>query len=261
MQKTPVRSVLPSSRSALTEIREEIPQISSRTSKTQPVRTSVPLRKFHYIIKDYDRFGAGSPTWTISAKGPEEPPPIPTPGPGDYEVPTGLINQNKKYVIFSRPQTNYETVTSNIDYYTPPPLEPKPAHIGKLTGIDYVPKTNTPDFCYVPPPFGSGKTTHIAERHNDKIDNSIPGPGKYSPIYSNLKKAPAFSIVKPDTSHSRTRATEPEVLPGPGSYNVEPELPKAPKWTERLRVKPKKQRKDSVSRLTPWEKPKATINL
>ena len=69
-------------------------------------------------------------------------------------------------------------------------------------------------------------------------DDTIPGPGEYNPNEVNRPKSAAFSFTK---SSERNVWAQNDMLynPGPGQYNVIPELKKPKRWAEKLQVHPK----------------------
>lgn len=239
-----------------------ISAMSACSSKTAPVRGSKPYRKFHYILKEYGKFGNDTPKWTIPARVNKEPPPNNYPGPGDYDIPDKIFEpSNLPHLISSRKENVTVPLTSKLDYDVRTNILPKnPILIGKLTGESYISNTFSADRTYIPPPFGSDSTVKILERHEIKDDNGIPGPGQYNPI-EKKHHIPTYSMSIHEVNEKNKRQHEHEQLPGPGSYNLTDPLPPVGNWTEKFREKPQRKRNQPVNRLCPWEKPKPVLNV
>ena len=233
--------------------------LSKASTKTVPVKGSRPYRKFHYILKDYDKFGMDSPQWTISARIDEKPANNNFPGPGEYDIPDPIYDSKKAHLIVKRPRETFSSLTSKLDYDIKTNILPdNPIKIGKITGQSYLNNPFSPDRTYVPPPFGSEITVKILERHEEKLDNGVPGPGKYN-ITNEKRHIPTFSMAKHHMA-DKNRKKQPENLPGPGSYELTDPLPPIGKWTDKYRDKPHRRR-SQVNRLCPWEKPKPVLNI
>ena len=239
--------------------RSTVSALSQASTKTAPVKGARPYRKFHYILKEYGKFGMDTPKWTISGRIEQKPPTNNFPGPGEYEIPDSIYENKKGHLIESRPDEHFESLTSKLDYDVKTSiLPPNPIKIGKITGPSYIGKTNSPDFTYVPPPFGSETTVKILERHEEKVDNGVPGPGKYNPTDIN-RHIPTFSMAKHHIP-SNNKKKDVDNSPGPGTYNLTDPLPPIGRWSDKYREKPHRRR-SQVNRLCPWEKPKPVLNI
>jgi hypothetical protein len=236
--------------------------MSKFSTKTAPIRGSKPYRKFHYILKEYGKFGNGTPKWTISSRIDKAPPINNTPGPGDYEIPDKIFRNSKlPHVISSRSASEPVSITANLDYNIKTNILPdNPITIGKLTGQSYISNIYSPDRTYIPAPFGSDSTIKIHERYEIKDDNEVPGPGHYNPIHKK-RHVPTYSMAIRDFSKKNKKRNEEEQQPGPGSYELIKPLPPVGNWTEKFREKPKRKRNQPVNRLCPWEKPKLVLNV
>ncbi|EAX93482.1 hypothetical protein TVAG_427100 [Trichomonas vaginalis G3] len=235
-----------------------ISTMSTMSTKTAPVKGAKPIRKFHYILKDYSNFGADTPKWTINPRPPTGEIEISeNPGPGEYEVKPDFLDTKLPHIIRPKPQQSYSSLTSKLDYNVPPAFpENNKITIGQKTGQSYITKVESPDFIYVPPSFGSNVSTKILEKHDDVKPDLTPGPGHYNP--TELKThVPTVSMVKPQNNQKKVSFSHD--VPGPGSYNILPPLPPTGHWTDKYREKPHRKRKNIENRLTPWEKPKAVV--
>lgn len=232
--------------------------MSNVSTKTAPVKGAKPIRKFHYILKDYTKFGADTPKWTINPR----PPTVETvisenPGPGEYEIKAEILDTKLPHIIRPKPQHNYSSLTSKLDYNIPPAFpENNKITIGQKTGQGYITKVESPDFIYVPPRFGSNVSTKISERPPEQKPDLTPGPGHYNPSEAKLH-VPTVSMTKPNTAQRKVAFSD--NVPGPGSYNILPPLPPAGHWTDKYREKPHRKRKNIENRLTPWEKSTAIV--
>ena len=229
---------------------------------TKPSVKNLLPRNTRYIAKDNTRFGSDAPSWTIAAGRPEESKPQLCPGPGEYEVPINPFDYKLKHKITQRREIDFGTITSNIEFYMPPPAieNSKPIHIGCLTGSNFVPKNDTPDPVYIPPSFGSDIKITIKGRIKAPHSDNIPGPGFYNPIYCNLERSPMFAINGPSTYGKRAFSAVSESTPGPGQYDVLPQLKPIRNWTEKIRVKSRRVNRGSLNRLTPWVKPPVKLS-
>lgn len=186
-------------------------------------------------------FGTGSPKWTIGSSRSDNRTQVTIPGPGYYDWQS---NEKRSigHQITDRGITKYDTSTSNIDFrmtHEFPKL--KPVTIGINDGRGYIPKVESPDPSYSPPVFGSDTTARIYERHEPKDRTSLPGPGSYSPVFSANHRSPGYVMPRiPNTRHSN-----PELHPGPGSYNITSDIKPAPKWTNKFRVHFKRLKRGS----------------
>lgn len=229
--------------------------------KRVTIKNLLPRNK-GYIPKDHTKFGSGSPSWTIPAGRPEKLESIYCPGPGAYDVPVNPFDYRLKHKIMQRREPLSSSITSDIGFYMPPPIidSNKPIYIGSITGNNFIPKIISPDPVYVPPSFGSDIKVKIKERLKPQPVDDFPGPGFYNPVYCNLERSPVYIIRKTHKPKKRARTAVTKSTPGPGEYNVLPQLKPFKNWTERIRVKSKRVKRESLNRLTPWIKPSVKLN-
>ncbi|OHT12262.1 hypothetical protein TRFO_18075 [Tritrichomonas foetus] len=238
----------------------------SASAKTQ-TRNSFATRKIHYIVKDQNQFGATSPSWTIpSSRKPPAPPPD-YPPPGQYDIQSDIFKRQFPHTIQEREFADYSTITSHIDYIDypkfPGKLEIRHNYVperppdGEIK-FSYIPQIDSPGPKYLP---GEVQPKHNYRQHNigehkvpkEKPVEATPSPAEYTPVHVDMPRAPAYSFDKIVVSDDRLFRRKPEDLPGPGSYNVGPQVRRAPKWTEKIRVYPKRKRNTEPEMIKPWE--------
>jgi len=204
----------------------------------------------NYVSTAFDDFGTSTPHWTIPSSRKDPPPPIETPGPGQYQYSTIEKDSKIPHVISNKEERKYESITSTIDYIDVR-VFPKirPVSMGHITGKHFYDQPETPPPTYSPPST-LGKTVAIRQKHPEKEKDPIPGPASYSPQDPQRRSSPCFSFSK--TKSRMLPIEKSDDIPGPGAYNVTPTLRKAPRWTEKLRVKPKQFTRPHGDYDRPW---------
>lgn len=217
-------------------------------------RASMPVRKFHYTVRDLNQFGASAPKWSIVTSRHESRPTEPTPGPGHYQVPSTIGNKKSGHVIGEKSEVDYRTVTSEIDYRSQKTFpEIRPMTIGTRSRLQYGYQTDEvhePVYmmtsCFTNPYW---RGTRITERVPEKTPDPTPSPSRYNPVNPMLKTAPAFSL-------SRGRDLEPRAVddsPGPGTYDVSAPIKTYTRWSERLMVKSNRWHPPENPNARPWK--------
>jgi hypothetical protein len=198
----------------------------------------------------HDSFGAYSPHWTIpGSRRPQKPPTEANPGPGQYNVPAHERDLRYPPVIGTRQGRDYSTLTSSVELVQLPGMPEKcPQSIGPLDGVRfYMPMPVSPAPSFVPGPSGGSKKVTIGPKRKDEPVNPAPGPGTYSP--QNGFAAPMHKFPQ---MQEREIFSEPPDTPGPGAYEVIPQLAKPPRWAEKLRVRTRGMEERAATRLRPW---------
>lgn len=218
-------------------------------------------KKYKYISSAPDDFGNHSPHWTIGC--PRSDPPVPpeTPGPGQYNIPFQGINRNCSSAIGHRPEVSYSTITSGVDFRASRVFpEIRKSTIGATSSRHFYDRDETPAPTYFPPGLTPQKIT-IGQKYPDKPSDLKVGPADYSPVAVDLPNNPAYSfprsqLVKRGLEDNRpcSGIDSTSETPGPGSYNVIPELRRPKRWTEKLRVHPKRYTRQHEPYERPWAK-------
>lgn len=261
---------------ALTRARTQ-PETPKRSVHLSPKRASTAkqqnrsafgARKLHYIVKDINQFGATSPSWTISGSRKDAKPPPDYPPPGHYDVPIEHANKTIPHTIQEREPIDYRTITSNIDYiYNPvfPRKEPithnyvqtKPEGESKPS---FIPPSDSPGPRYYPgekPARYTYYKQHFIGKHEapkEQLPEITPSSHDYYPVKVSLPRSPAYSFQRIVVSDDQQRRNVDTGSPGPGAYNVGPQVRRAPKWTDRLRVyTPKSRPVTSEADNRPWD--------
>lgn len=202
-----------------------------------------PIRSFIYYPKNLAVFGQDKVAIKIGCSRPPSAPPEEIPGPGAYEIATK--NCTIPHKIQNRPETRYETISTNIDYLDLKPFSRSSSSAQKRGAIRSPYTTNdVPGPTYVPPALiDTGKKITIGKRVSVKYTTDVPGPGEYNPI------RPSTTACSIPRSGQRSLWEGKEVSPGPGMYDVVPKLKKPKRWASKLRVLPKSRygtRKEKV---------------
>ena len=247
-----------------------LPKKSVKFSHTSRLEET---RKIKYISSAPDDFGTHSPHWTIPSSRTDPPAPPDYPGPGQYNIPPEIRVNRKNFVgqtIGIREETNYATVTSGIDY-TSHRLFPeiRRRSISAQSNRHFYDAPVTPAPNYTPPGLEPKKIT-IGQRYKERPPDNIPGPDAYNVKRPDLPTSICYSLPRKDLGEARSRSvtvlrnnTTNTILfnsepvpdtPGPGAYNVTPELRRPKRWTERLRVKPQKYTRVHTQYERPWAK-------
>lgn len=219
---------------------------------TAPAAGRMSNQKKYHIVKDPNRFGAESPMWTIpSSRHPEKPPPD-YPPPGYYDVPLDPFHTQLPHTIREREWIDYSTITSNIELLELSKFpEKKTIHIGNKDNWSWQGKIESPGPSYMPHETTT-KKYKIASKYPELKPDPIPGPSAYEPKDVSRPSSPAFKM--PKAKIKRFNDDIDNSIPGPGAYQIGPKLRKAPRWSQRLRVRPRKTRPNTeIVYLKPWE--------
>ena len=264
-----MNSPLESPKRPSTTMAAKLPPPLETTAKAKTVTFSSTARiqekrKVKYVSSAPDDFGTQSPHWTIPSSRTDPPPPPDYPGPGQYNIKSSIRVNKKNFIgqtIGVRGETKYSTDTSNINI---PNIRAFPEirrrSISELSGRHFYDLDPTPAPTYNSPGLELKKKT-IGARFKEKKPDKIPSPAEYdvkrvdlpSPIYVALPR-------KEDVYKSRSLSYDSGLgesindTPGPGAYNVTPELRKPKKWTERLRVHPERYTRPHFEYDRPWKK-------
>ena len=230
-------------------------------------------RKIKYISSAPDDFGTHSPHWTIPSSRPDPPAPPDYPGPGQYNIPPDFGVHRKNFVgqtIGVKSETNYATITSGIDYTATRVFpEIRRRSISQQSGRHFYDLPQTPAPSYASPGIQAKKIT-IGQKYKEKKPDTIPGPAEYDVKRADLPTSIQHALPRKDLAEVRSRSvtvlrnnnnstplfTNESVpdTPGPGAYNIIPEMKRPKRWTERLRVKPQKYTRAHSQYDRPWAK-------
>ena len=202
----------------------------AKFSQTSPLLHATKVYKGHTVkIPD---FGSFSPHWTIGSSRRPPKQPDQTPGPGQYEVLKPLRSPKNGRSISPRKERSYRTITSDIDV---PNIREFPARRGFTVGsrsqtVFYIPTEGAGAYIMEKSTLSPRGHT-IAKRIEDK-PNDNPGPGAYSPDYS---QTPKMATMDKAREREIFKPAEPDT-PGPGAYDVGGATFRSPKWFSRKRV-------------------------
>ena len=165
------------------------------------VDIDMPKTPRRHRTKDYQKFGADSPQWTIGRR--------------DFKEIPSLTNNCELHNNRTFPVLKHKIISDQ-------------SH-----GLFYEP-TEGCDKIYDIEPLPFDKGTHIGTRYKAKKPSATPGPGFYNPIYSRetVKLATLSRSKCPDIWEGMPGLT----TPGPGSYNVGPQIRKPVRWYASRRV-------------------------
>ena len=183
-------------------------------------RSMLATRKYHFIAKDPNRFGNFSPMWTIPGGRQELKPPLSTPGPGAYDVPSKQYH-SPSYVIEDRPQVDYRTDTSNIDFYNEHEFpQIKKVSIGNKVPLKYYDPNIKAEPTLVYSDNDKWKTYKISERYLTPPPDEVPSPSRYHPNDPGKPKSIFYSWPKAQEKDINDFANQRADDPGPGAYNL-----------------------------------------
>ena len=233
--------------------RKSSKNLSSTAMLPQRACTAFSKRRTRRPVRDPLRFGADSPSWTIGCSRSATKNPPDSPSPDQYDVPADPYPKRPAHVIQGKETRTTRPITSDIDYieYRKFP-DIKKRTIGVLDGTSFVPKSETPGPSYFPDdvkPKHNYKQHVIELRWPDPKPDQIPNGLKYNPKDPSRPSTPSFTVPKAPVKRFNDEIDD---IPGPGSYNVGPQMRRAPRWTERIRVLPSRYR---YQRRPPREKP------
>jgi hypothetical protein len=219
------------------------PRVDARSGRpsTAPASirpTTIASRRTPPIVRDRNRFGANSPAWTIGSSR-KPPKPLPdTPAPCQYDPPIEACKTQVTHTIQARESPNYGTITTNVEFpdlreFPSPPL----VRIHEHDGTSFIPKVSSPGPSYSPSDVRRKHdyTSHkIEELHRVRRSPGTPGPADYEPIDPGRPTSPLFAMPQAPVKRFHDEKVDP--TPGPGEYQIGPEVRRPATWTERLRV-------------------------
>lgn len=216
-------------------------------------RATIPIRKCHHIVKDVNQFGGSAPKWSIVSSRHDPRPPDPTPGPGHYYINSGIGSVKTGHVIGEKPEIDYRTVTSEIDYRSEQMFpEIRPMTIGTRSRLQYNYTTDEPrepvylmNSSFTKPYW----TMKISERLNERVPDPIPSPSRYNPVNPMLNTGPTFSLPRRGEQYQEVVNNS----PGPGSYEVCAPVKSYTRWSERLMVKSNRWHPPENPDARPWK--------
>lgn len=230
-----------------------VPNVKGR-KKNAALKTTaqsiVPMRKFHYVGQDPTKFGQSSPKWTISGGRQEPANAFQVPGPGSY-VQEEIVTKRSGTMSVFRPDRNFQTATSNIDFGTIERFpQQKPVTIGKRDELKYYVPSQIPEPVYVIPKgllHDKWKTCRISERVPDRTPDQIPSPSRYDPIHPTIVGSMAHTLPR-----AKDREDLVNDMPGPGSYQLTAPVKTYTRWSERLMVKSNRWHPPPDPNARPW---------
>lgn len=196
-------------------------------------------------------FGRDAPKFTIGSSRRDETPPIPLPGPGEYNVPDNFDEYRKIKHTFPKSNPKDETVspTANIDFVNIRDFPAKrEAHIGVREKLYYANIIDSPGPTYLPQTTETRLPhriiSHPVNRTAEKVAHL--GPGCYNPNYAHIRREPAFFLSGPKNRHKWME--DGKDIPGPGSYNTDCKemLKREPKWTIGRKSRPSRRMRNSM---------------
>jgi hypothetical protein len=142
------------------------------------------------------------------------------------------------HMIQERAFPDSRTSTTDVDL---PELRQFPAapaiRIHENDGTSFVPKSCSPGPSYHPMdchPKHDYRSHRIECRHDRRKEGATPSPVAYRPTDPGRSSCPNYSM--PRAPVKRFHDEKVDLTPGPGQYQIGPELRRSVKWTERLRV-------------------------
>lgn len=214
---------------------DEIQRRHTLKEKKRYLDEKHPIRNFRYVPKNPYIFGQDGKSITIGCSRKPPPPPEPVPGPGTYEIGGNTFHIDIPHTIQKRKETDYTTISSKIGFLQ---LEPftRPVtsiHLRKDEDLFYI--NDSPGPNYFPKQEFSSTAPKIGIKTPYKhYDENIPGPGLYSPsVEFTRPKTASFTLSK---AKQRDVWGQQPKTPGPGQYDIIPNLSKPKRWAGKLRV-------------------------
>ncbi|OHT01306.1 hypothetical protein TRFO_31895 [Tritrichomonas foetus] len=222
-------------------------QISNKISELKSEKV-----RYYRSFQSYNCFGSDTPHWTIPSSRKAPPPPDPTPAPGKYNLPfVGIETKNKGFTFKKATDLPEDRNLCEVMRTHEFP-NPKETTIAKKSKTDhfYLPVPVSPSPKYLPPSLGGPKPVSIGHKYQEVEIPCSPGPAKYTPKDILTKKSLAAAV--PRSTRKCFIEDSKNDNPGPGSYDVTPPIPRAPKWTNRARERSKKFQKLYAEHDRPW---------
>ncbi|KAK8899706.1 hypothetical protein M9Y10_002028 [Tritrichomonas musculus] len=168
-------------------------------------------------------FGKDSPKWTIPSSRPQKVPHIQSPGPGQYNLSSSLIDDKRIYQRMSL--TSHEKsrppLTASIGFIDRPSLINKNSGIviGKRDTIDFAKTAPNPGPGAYSPQTNLNSQSHvIASRHGYDHSGDIPGPGSYD-ISRSILATKGGSLPGSISDRAQWMTDGIEKTPGPSDYS------------------------------------------
>lgn len=199
-----------------------------------------PIRNFRYVPKNPYVFGQNAKSITIGCSRKPPPPPDPVPGPGAYEIDSKTFHIDIPHTIQKRKETDYTSISSKIEFLQPEPFTRPVTSIHKRNDDKLFYINDSPGPNYFPKHEFSSTAPKIGVRTIYKqYDDAIPGPGLYSPSVDFTRpKTAAYTLSK---AKKEEVWGPPSKTPGPGQYDIIPNLSKPKRWAGKLRVPSKNE--------------------
>lgn len=199
-----------------------------------------PIRYFRYTPKNPYIFGQDAKSITIGCSRKPPPPPEEVPGPGTYEIGGKSFQIDIPHTIQNRQETDYTSISSKIGFLQLEPFTRPATSIYRRDDKSLFYINDAPGPNYLPESDLTSTGPKIGNKINYKeFDCTIPGPGLYSPsVELTRPKTAAYTLSK---SKQREVWGQIPKTPGPGEYNVIPNLSKPKRWAGKLRVPSKNE--------------------
>lgn len=195
-----------------------------------------PHRHFRYSPKNLSVFGQDGKSITIGCSRNNSDIIEYASEPASFNV-SGSLYRKIPHTIQNRQETDYSTISSKVDYISLTPFtRPKTSIHLRTETINHA--SDTPGPSYFPTSATPRSSPKIGLKLNYKFcDETIPGPGQYSPSVSLTRpKSAAYTIAK--STEDVPWADLSNTL-GPGEYNISQYLSKPKRWAQKLQIKPK----------------------
>ena len=182
--------IRPSTRTVNSRIYLSSPYIGSSLSCSLPSKRQ-RIESTLQFSSDIFTFGKDSPKWTIPSSRPKKLPQLQSPGPGEYNVSSPLIDTKRIYqrMSLSSQEKTRPPLTASIGFIDRPSLVNAKSGIviGKRDKFEFGQVTSGPGpGHYSPQTHVSAKSHIIASRHDFDHSGEIPGPGAYE-VSSSMK--------------------------------------------------------------------------
>ena len=150
-------------------------------------------------------------------------------------------------------RTDSKSETDNCDLSQPRIFpEIKQKTIAPLDGFKFFyPISDTPGPCYFEQTHTRPQTIGSCIQTRSPTEE-FPSPADYSPDYE-TKSQFAYSLPKAQRNTYFDDCAKQNPSPGPGTYNIQPESKRPPKWAGRLRSRSKAIRQKELSRTHVWD--------
>jgi hypothetical protein len=176
-------------------------------------------------------FGCFSPSWTIGSSRRPPRPPLDCPGPADYDTVMSMRSPRGGKSMSWKPAQSDRTVTSDVDVPNIRPFPtPRRLTVGQRSSTFFYYPVDGAATLIVGEPAVTGRGCTIGRRIPER-PNENPGPGAYSPDYS---QRPKLATIDRGLDRDAFKDPDPS-LPPPGSYDVQGPI-KTPRWFRNRRI-------------------------